>query len=174
MENDKLIGELYENYKKYLLCIARQTSKANAEDIIHDVFLNLIESTKWLVQCILKADSPDEVKRILRTFMRNACINYHKHSNIGHNIFNDTYNTLDCELYAASTDVEQEYGEKNSIEYIINLINQLSERGKDIIIKYYIEGYSKNEIAEQMKLSIRTIDTYIYRILKRLREILKK
>jgi DNA-directed RNA polymerase specialized sigma24 family protein len=61
MENKKLIDELFRKYERYLLYIAKQNvPKAEAENIVQNVFLNLMKSQYWLDQCILKADHPEE------------------------------------------------------------------------------------------------------------------
>jgi RNA polymerase sigma-70 factor (ECF subfamily) len=156
----------------YLLYIAKQNvPEADAEDIVCEVFEKLMKSSYWLAQCILKLDRPDELKNILRAFLRNACNNYHRRLNIKHQIFKDT---SESELLTISTDVEQEYEDRDLFEHIINNTNKLSERGKDIIMKYHIKGYSADELAEQTGLSPRTIESYLYRTMKLLRETLKK
>ncbi|MDR1582946.1 MAG: sigma-70 family RNA polymerase sigma factor [Prevotellaceae bacterium] len=170
MENEKLIDELYKKYYRYLLYIAKQTvSEVDVEDIIQSVFLNLINSLYWTNQCTLKADYPEEVKSILRIFLRNACCKYHRHAKKKHEIFSET---PDCDLFAISIEVEQKYDNKNLFEYIVNL-DKLNERDKDIILKYYVYGYSTEELAAQTGLSTNAIKTYRHRALKYIRERLK-
>ncbi|MDR2651282.1 MAG: sigma-70 family RNA polymerase sigma factor [Prevotellaceae bacterium] len=172
MENNELINELYEKYYKYLLYIAKQIiPEADAEDIVQNVFLNLAKSPDWLAKCILKADSPDDLRRILRTFLHNACYNYHKHSNINNDIFINMPDYESCEI---STDVEQMYDDRDLYEYIITVLNKLKGRNKNIFMKYYIDGYSTDELAKQTGLSPRTIETYIYRTLEYMRKFLKE
>ncbi|MDR1341610.1 MAG: sigma-70 family RNA polymerase sigma factor [Prevotellaceae bacterium] len=172
MENNELIDELYRKYYKYLLYIAKKiVPEANAEDIVSEVFLKLMESPQWLDQCKLKLECPDELKRILRAFLHNACTDYCKHSNITHKIFKDI---PELELLAISIDMEQKYEDRDLFEHIINTPNRLSERGKNVFFKYHIEGYLIKELAEQTGLSPRTIETYVYRALEYFRKIFKK
>jgi DNA-directed RNA polymerase specialized sigma24 family protein len=98
MEKNELIDELYKKYYKYLLYIAKQTvpeAEADADDIVQNVFLNLMKSPDWLAQCVLKSDHPDELRCILRTFLRNACYKYYRRLKVMHNIFIDV---SDCDL----------------------------------------------------------------------------
>jgi RNA polymerase sigma factor (sigma-70 family) len=172
MTNNELIDELYKKYFRYLLYIAKRTiSETDAEDIVHDVFLKLMESPYWLTQCLSKSNNPNELKRILQTFLHNALINHYKHSNIKHKIF---YDTSDDESFEMSIDVEQKYNNKDLLKYITNIINRLKSRGKDIIIKYYIEGYSISELAKQTGLAPCTIKTYRHRMLEYLRKTLRE
>jgi RNA polymerase sigma-70 factor (ECF subfamily) len=172
MENNELIEELYKKYYKYLLYIAKQNvSKTYADDIVQNVFLNLMKSPYWLAQCSLKSNNPEELKNILRTFLNNSCKNYYKHSNKKHDIFQDISND---ELFTIPIDVEQKYCNTDLLERIINIISKLKGRGKDIIMKYYIEGYSIDELAEQTGLSTRTIENYLYRTLNFLRKKIKE
>jgi RNA polymerase sigma factor (sigma-70 family) len=172
MKNNELIDELYKKYFKYLLYIAKKTiPETDAEDVVQDVFLHLMESPDWLAKCILKSNKPDELKRILRAFLHNACINYYKHSNIKHEIFDDT---SDNESFEISVDVEHKYEDKDLLECITNIINRSKGRGKDIIIKYHIDGYSISELARQTGFSPWTIKTYLHRMTEYLRKTLKE
>jgi RNA polymerase sigma factor (sigma-70 family) len=166
--NNNTIEELYNKHYGYLLRIAKQiVHDADAEDIVQDVFEDLIKSPDWLARCVSISEHPEELRRILRTFLRNDCNNYFKHLKVKNRIF--CY-TPDFELLPVSTDTEQEYINTNLLEFIANS----SKRCNDVLIKYYIEGYSTSELAEQMGLSKRTIEDYLYKNLKALREILKE
>jgi RNA polymerase sigma-70 factor (ECF subfamily) len=165
MDTNELIAKLYKKYYLYMLNYTKQyISETDAEDIIQNVFLKLMESPYWLYQCILKSTSSDELKFILTSFLHNACCNYCKHLNYKNKKFSDIsfYENFDV-----STDMEREYQHR---ELLMLIINKLSPRSRDIIIKYYIEGYSIKELAEQTGLSSRTIESYLYRALKFLRE----
>lgn len=51
-------------------------------------------------------------------------------------------------------------------------INQLSTVRKKVFKLAYIDGYSHKEIAEQLNLSVRTVETHIYKAVRQLRKIL--
>ncbi|MGO1245304.1 MAG: RNA polymerase sigma factor [Sphingobacterium sp.] len=51
-------------------------------------------------------------------------------------------------------------------------IDQLSPMRKEVFSLAYIEGYSHKEIAEKLNLSVRTVETHVYKSLQQLRKIL--
>jgi len=51
-------------------------------------------------------------------------------------------------------------------------INQLSTVRKEVFKLAYIEGYSHKEIAEKLNVSVRTVETHIYKSVQQLRKIL--
>lgn len=53
-----------------------------------------------------------------------------------------------------------------------NAINGLSPVRKEVFNMAYIEGYSHKEIAEKLNVSIRTVETHIYKSVQQLRKIL--
>ena len=58
------------------------------------------------------------------------------------------------------------------MEAVYSAIEQLPPRSKDIFKKAYLEGEKHTSIAEEMNISIRTVETHIYKSLKFLRHIL--
>jgi RNA polymerase sigma-70 factor (ECF subfamily) len=55
---------------------------------------------------------------------------------------------------------------------LIHAINKLPEVRQKVFHLAYIEGCSHKEIASQLGISVRTVDTHIYKALKQLRKIL--
>lgn len=51
-------------------------------------------------------------------------------------------------------------------------IDQLSPMRKQVFNLAYIEGYSHKEIAEKLNVSVRTVETHVYKSLQQLRKIL--
>jgi len=51
-------------------------------------------------------------------------------------------------------------------------INQLSPVRKEVFNMAYIEGYSHKEIADKLQISVRTVETHVYKSVKELRKIL--
>jgi RNA polymerase sigma-70 factor (ECF subfamily) len=84
-------------------------------------------------------------------------------------IFSDTSFYENIEVFEIPTDTEQEY-QHSKLLLIENRINKLSSRSRNIFVKYYIEDYSIKELAKQTGLSSRTIESYLYRAKKFIRE----
>jgi len=51
-------------------------------------------------------------------------------------------------------------------------LDQLSPVRKEVFSLAYIEGYSHKEIAQRLNLSVRTVETHVYKSLQKLRKIL--
>ncbi|NQD69891.1 RNA polymerase sigma factor [Sphingobacterium shayense] len=51
-------------------------------------------------------------------------------------------------------------------------INQLSPIRKEVFSLAYIEGYSHKEIAQKLNVSVRTVETHVYKSIKQLRKVL--
>jgi RNA polymerase sigma-70 factor (ECF subfamily) len=170
MDTNELIIKLYEKYHMYMLNYAKQyVNETDAEDIVHNVFLQLMESPYWLFQCILKSVFSDEPKSVLTSFLHNACCNYCRRLNNRNKIFSDISFYENVEVFEIPTDTEQEY-QHGKLLLIERLIGKLSPRSRNIFVKYYIESYSIKELSEQTGLSFRTIESYLYRAKKFIRE----
>ena len=57
-------------------------------------------------------------------------------------------------------------------ETLDKAIGQLSPVRKKVFQLAYIEGYSHKEIAEKLNVSVRTVETHIYKSLQQLRKVL--
>src|SRR5699024_620982 len=61
------------------------------------------------------------------------------------------------DLIEDETNILEEYIAKEEREYLIKKLNTLTKRQKQILIEFYINGYSIGEIAEKLKISYRTV-----------------
>ena len=61
------------------------------------------------------------------------------------------------DLIEADTNILEEYIAKEESEYLMKKLNTLTKRQKQILIEFYINGYSIGEIAEKLKISYRTV-----------------
>lgn len=68
---------------------------------------------------------------------------------------------------------EAPYGDTSLVEFK-EVINQLEEIHKEVIILKYISGYSQEEIASILNIPIGTVKSRIYRGLKLLREYMNR
>ncbi|SRR5690554_1712257 len=69
-------------------------------------------------------------------------------------------------------DPQEDYGEEVELKmkYMNELYNQLDEKCKSILSRFYYENKSLAEIGEELKYSSETIKTLKYRCMKKLRE----
>lgn len=137
-------------------------SEQDAEDITQNLFLKIWEQRDYINENL-------NFKSYLFQIARNDIYNMYKRK----------ANGLKFNYYLShswpllETECDFKFENLNMLEFIENVINYFSPQQKRIFILYMIEGYSHNEIAKMLNLSVRTIENNIFRSTKKLRNILK-
>lgn len=148
---------IYDAHNKPLYHFAYSYLKDSfeAEEIIQDVFLKVWE----------KRNEIDEEKSFTSYLYR---ITVNKVFNeLKHRVVKKKY-----ELYALKLDPESDYTPESSIQYnelntkIENLLSQLHEQQRRIFVMSRWKGLSNAEIAQDLSLSVRTVENQIYRASK--------
>lgn len=134
-----------------------------AEDIVHDVFLKL-----WDKQIFLLPDK--EIKNILYAAVRNACIDHLRRINLEQKLSDQRVLQLKLDELDFFETSENLFMRKDMMEYIMKVVNELPEKKREIFRLSYIEGLKAAEIAEQLNLSVRTVENQLYRTLLILRK----
>jgi RNA polymerase sigma factor (sigma-70 family) len=147
-----------------LNCAKKLVNETDAKDIVHKIVLKLMKNSDWVEKIILIIDNPKEIKSALYVIVCNECKDYHRHNKSRNKIFLDM---PDCEIENIADHEQQQNVNKLSI--IMFFLNKLNELNRDIFIKYHVENYSKEELAEEFNLSLRAIDSRLYRTLKEIR-----
>ena len=154
---------IYMEYAPMLLRFAGKfVSGFFAEDIVHDVFLKL-----WDKQVFLLPD--DDLKRILYIAVRNACIDHLRRSNMEQEILDRRAIQLKLDELDYFESSDELFMRKDLLELLMKKVEELPERGQEIFRLSYLEGMKAAEIAEQLGLSVRTVENQLYRSLLYLR-----
>jgi len=138
------------------------TDRMEAEEIVQDFFVRFWQKH----QQILLTDS---LKSYLFLSVKNGCLNYLKHKKVEEKYIrqmaelSNRHLAYDPDLYLAS-----ELQEK-----VKNVIDLLPEKCREIFIMSRIQGLKNEEIATNLNLSKRTVETQISKALKVLRIELK-
>ncbi len=138
-------------------------SELFAEDIVQDVFLKL-----WDKQIFILPE--DELKRVLYTSVRNACIDSLRRINLEQEIIDNRMIQLkldELDFFEASDEL---FMTQDILNILLEKIDELPEKSRIIFRLSYIEGLKASEIAEQMDLSVRTVENQLYRSLQQLRK----
>lgn len=155
-------------YQKWYaeLCIYAQhfTSDADeAEDIVQNILVKL-----WDKRNSLK--SVKSLKSYLYRMVHNACLNKHEHTKVKEKHKSEALATLhEFEIEAYSID-----DETNDFSNLKSALEKLPEKNRNIFKMHYFQGLKHKEIAEQLNISDRTVETHIVKGLRKLRELLKK
>lgn len=162
-EEDKAkITKIYEMYLDWMLKMAYYylKNKDDAEDAVNDVFLSIISG-----DCSIPMDNEDETKSYLFICIRNSAFRIKKLKN-KHKVVNFD------ELFNVSTkyDLEDELIEKETKKILLSYINTMSPIYKDILTLYVAFDRTLKEIAKELVLPFKTVETRF----RRGRNILKE
>ena len=149
-------------YRLYRFVYEYVQSSEDAENIVQDIFLLLWEKRHILnIQISLTA--------YLFTLAKNKCIDH-----LRKKIVSDSY-TKEMSINLASLEnLNMAFSREEDIEsFMEEALNKLPERCREIFIKSRIEGKKYKQIADEMGISVHTVDMQIRIALKKLRIELK-
>lgn len=149
------------NASSLIIFACRFVSATVAEDIVHDVFLDMYENRA----------SFDVIPSRSYLFMavRNRCLNTLKREEVKESYIHTTL--LDNQLLGLDyyDSFENLLIEKDSLHELYNQIERLPDKCRQVFRLAYFEEKKNAEIAEQLNLSIRTVEHQLYLGLKTLR-----
>jgi RNA polymerase sigma-70 factor (family 1) len=150
------------NKKMYLLAFRYLKNREMAEDAVQQVFVNF-----WVNRDKIREEL--NIHSFLFTTLRNILLN--KIRDHKREIARNYEYLMNSAAEASSQEDTEDYFE------MTNLIDQakenLSPQRKEIFRLKIAEGYSNQEIANQLKISINTVKVQYYYILKEIREYVR-
>lgn len=155
--NNKEFTRLAEMYMDtvYRIAIASCKSQADAEDIVQNTFMKLLERKT-------RFNDSDHARRwLIRVAVNESHMLWRKRQR---------------EKVAAEDETASVFYENLAEDdaYLIEAINALPDKYRQIIHLYYFEDYSTKEIAEIENMTQENVRTCLVRARKQLREILKE
>ncbi|MCD6201051.1 MAG: RNA polymerase sigma-70 factor [Bacteroidales bacterium] len=133
-----------------------------AKEIVHTVFLNLWEKKDTM-------DPASPVKSYLFTSVRNRCLN---HLRDQRKFRKDALFDITVEMAAAET--SSSYLETAELQQQINAaLDQLPEKCRQVFELKRFEGLKYKDIAEDLGISVKTVEAQMSKALKILREYLQ-
>lgn len=153
----KSIELLYKQFYGYAMSIALRYSNSREEacEIINDSFMKAFDKLD-------QYDNQNSFKGWLRRILINTSIDYYR-KNIKHTA------VMDIEKADTET-LDPDIIDQLSANDILGALRDLPEILRIIFNMYEIEGYSHNEISEQLGIPSSTSRTYLARAKKKLRE----
>ena len=153
---DQLFKEFYQPLAVYAKSYVLDLE--TAKEIVQDLFVHLYEKRRNLV-------ITTSIKSYLYQSVRNRCLNHLKHQQVQ-------------KMHHDQLKTEQDFSEnledkirETELEYMVSkVVDQLPPQCKRIFNLSRVKGFSNNEIAEQLQISKRTVETQISNALKSLRE----
>ena len=164
--------EIYLDYFPRLLRFAREYvgSEEDAENIIQDVFMTLWERRNDLKVHI-------SMVSYLFLLIKNRCIDHLRrkiHAEKGKKEIQKQYDLeMQMKLYSLEA-LDQGLISDTDIERIItNAIDSLPAKCREIFIRNKMDGKKYKEIAEELQISVNTVENQMSIALRKLREQLK-
>ena len=150
-DRDKTIARLYCKLKHELRVYAARFCPEEAEDIVHQAFVNGYER-------IVAERDESEQRSYLYSTVKNLCLNFLR--NI-HPLYTETPPELMTEFVVIDTH-----------DYMYELIARLPKRER-VILELALQGYSTKEIAEQVGMEYNTVRHYKKEAYAKIRQALK-
>lgn len=164
MERVQYYRHIYLEYAPQLLRFAEKfVSGFFAEDIVHDVFLKL-----WDKQVFLLPD--EDLKRILYVAVRNACLDYLRRLNKEQEVIDRRAIQLKLDELDFFESSDELFMRKDMLDLLMKKVGELPERTQEVFRMSYLKGMKAAEIADQLDISVRTVENLLYRSLLYLRK----
>lgn len=162
--NVEAFDSVYEKYsgKLYLFGLKYLRSETEAEELVQDVFLKIWENHK-------SVNTELSFKSYIFTIAYNYICKYFRKKNYNQNfICESTHSSAQ-----ASSETEEKIDFGSSFNRVMQIIDKLPARQKEIIIKSRIEGKRTKEIAEELNLAPGTVDNYASEAIRFIKRHLK-
>lgn len=164
----KQFEQIVENYYKLVYKIGFDILKDinEAENISQNTFLSLYKNIDKYANLNEK-----ELKNLICKIALNKCKDYLKSSQF--KLVTSINENIHTSFLTDNNLIEEQLIKKERQMLIKKAVNELKSPYKELIIDYYLNGLSLDEIAYKTNKSKATIKTELYRAKKRLKSILK-
>jgi len=172
LSSEKGFKQIFETYYPRLLRFACEYTgcQYEAENILQNVFLKL-----WEKRASLPTDI--NLNAYLLTMVKNHCLDFLKHQQVVNNYSIKRKAELQQEIefnYHAISKFDPERMDIETLEQLVeNAIGELPEQCRKVFEMSRYEGLKYRIIAEQLGISVKTVETHISNALKILRVTLK-
>lgn len=142
----------------------------DAENIVQDVFMELWENSALI-------SSHTNIFSFLFTSVKNKSIDFLRRKTVSQKVKKKIQTehllTLEMKLHSLEYFDDKALSHSNIETVVENAINSLPERCRQIFVLNKIEGKKQKQIAEELNISIHTVESQMSIANKRLRELLK-
>ncbi len=163
-----LFRSLYETYYAPFCLYARKFIEDAyvREDIVSDVFAQLWNKRREIQL------NPDTAVGYLKMCVRNSCLNYLKHQEYVVN-YAEHCRKQDLSFSSSSPDPDAVYTLDELYRKLYEALEKLPENYRLVFMRSFFEGKTHREIAEEMELSVKSVDRYKLKTMELLRNELK-
>lgn len=163
----ELFKKIYVDYTPDLVATAaRYVGMVTAEDLVQELFLKVWNQKLFL--CV----KATELRYFLFASLRNACLDALKHEEVKLGYIDFYKNNIAIEILSCSDQPFCYVEENDCLNTLFKEINRLPDKCKEIFIESYIDGKKAAKIAQERRISQRTVEAQLYKALKILRSAL--
>lgn len=165
----KAFALLYKRYASGMLgvCMRYCRNKAEAEDVLQEGFIKVFGSIASFRQA-------GSLEGWIRRIMVNTAIDhYHKLSRSGYPVSMEDYNGMEPEDEQPQPETDGFFADTLSEDDLMALIQQLPDGYRVVFNMYAIEGFSHQEIADTLNISVNTSKTQLFKARRWLRKSLE-
>lgn len=162
MDFEKVIKTNKQNIKS----IVRLITKEENEDIEQDVYLKIWKNSE-------KYNEKGSIKSWISSIAKNASLDYLKSS------YHKVFQTSTSDDFVIESIKDKKVTPEDKVvrldrqKVIVNAINSLKPKFKEVIMMCEINGYSYEECAKKLNCPVGTVKSRIYNAKKELAEVLK-
>ena len=155
-----IFERLFSDYYGILVCYAQKYTKREdiAEDIVQDVFASLWEENRIF-------PSQANFRSFLYISIRNAAFDYLRHQNVESRYIEEA---LTANRFLSDDSFQKE----EVFRLLFKQIDLLPERCREVLIRIREEKQSYAQVAEELDISIKTVDAQLQKAVTRLKEMI--
>lgn len=140
--------------------------RTTAEDLVQDVFLRI-----WQKRTLLFLK--EGLKAYLYRSVQHACLDFLKHEEVEGSYLQEMTSSLKIEeINFYYDDVPSLFEEDERLVRIYAELEKLPQKCREIFVMSYLEERKTSDIATLLNLSKRTVETQLYKALKKIRDAL--
>lgn len=159
----KQFKAFYLQYGGELIFFARKfVDHYTAEDIVHDIFLKIWDKKSTVIV-------EKDIKGYLLSMVQHACYDYLKHQQVEDTFLNNAVHQLKLDELNDYESSKDHLWDKDRMDAVYASIEKLPPQCRDIFKKAYLEEQKHTDIAKELNISVRTVETHIYKALKLIR-----
>lgn len=167
-EDQQTFEVLIEHYKAYVFAIILRfvDNTDDAQDIAQEVFLQIYRS--------LPSFQPDHLKAWVGRITTNKAIDWKRKKQRSVQGYELSDTDIGKPLADSLPNPEEAFISKEREVYIRELCSSLPDRYRTVLIKYHFQDKSYQQIAREEGISVKTVETRLYRARKLLRQLWKE
>ena len=164
--------QIYISYYSRMKRFAQEyvVREEDAENIVQDVFLDVWEKKLFLI-------SHSNIFSYLFTSVKNRCLDFLRHKMVVHKTVDKLqeqhFQVLQMKLYSLEEFNDKVFSEPDIETIVQKAIENLPEKCRQIFVMNKIEGKKQKTIAQELNISINTVESQMAIAHKKLKELLK-